>query len=475
MTMSARLAASIAAAFASPAAAQLADPWAIMTGRDLQAIHDTLLANHPGPVDPQNPGYRTWLGDGYRLAQARAASARSFTDYDHTLRLYVNGFRDGHAMLVFRMEPTRLAWPGFLVRRAEGDDKVRVAVAVEGSGVAEGAELVACDGQTPAQMLADRVDPYYWNADIPHERWANLPQLFVQFRNESHAKACTFRDSASERSIDLNWQIAPRQQVLDQIAALNPHDTIGLRKRGAIWFVTIPSFDLFGPAADPMRALIAEIKAKAPELRQATVVFDVRGNRGGNSQWADEIAAAFWGEPLVNHVLSSFDGTVDWRASEANIVHAKASAEQAKRDGQPAVEKYRSEAAALMTKALAAGRPLARSSDQVPATGQAPANPVTGKVYFLTDTACFSSCLQFADTLKRLPGVRHIGLPTDGDTVYLDNNQIDLPSGLGAFSYSMKVYRHKARKNNEWYEPDIRWPGGPMTDEAVIKWIVGLK
>jgi hypothetical protein len=38
------------AAVALCASAQAADPWATLATRDLDAIHDLLLANHPGPV-----------------------------------------------------------------------------------------------------------------------------------------------------------------------------------------------------------------------------------------------------------------------------------------------------------------------------------------------------------------------------------------------------------------------------------------
>jgi len=73
--------------------------------------------------------------------------------------------------------------------------------------------------------------------------------------------------------------------------------------------------------------------------------------------------------------------------------------------------------------------------------------------------------------MRRLPHVIHIGLPTSADAIYIDNTNADLPSGLGVLGYSLKVYRHRVRGNNEWYEPQVRWPGGPMTDEAVAKWI----
>jgi len=58
--------------------------------------------------------------------------------------------------------------------------------------------------------------------------------------------------------------------------------------------------------------------------------------------------------------------------------------------------------------------------------------------------------------------------------VYIDNTEALLPSGLAWLSYSLKVYRHRVRANNEWYEPQVRWPGGVMSDEAVTTWIAQL-
>ena len=104
-----------------------------------------------------------------------------------------------------------------------------------------------------------------------------------------------------------------------------------------------------------------------------------------------------------------------------------------------------------------------------------PPDPVTGEVYLLTDWSCGSACLDFVDIMRRLPGVRHIGLPTAADSVYLElGMDADLPSGLAVFAYPLKVYRNRARGNNEWYEPEIKWPGGRMTDEAVVQWISTL-
>ncbi|MDP2481510.1 MAG: hypothetical protein Q8W49_13550, partial [Candidatus Palauibacterales bacterium] len=37
------------------ASADRPGPWTELTRRDLAAMRETLLENHPGPVDPQNP------------------------------------------------------------------------------------------------------------------------------------------------------------------------------------------------------------------------------------------------------------------------------------------------------------------------------------------------------------------------------------------------------------------------------------
>jgi len=125
--------------------------------------------------------------------------------------------------------------------------------------------------------------------------------------------------------------------------------------------------------------------------------------------------------------------------------------------------------------ALKNHQPLARLEGKSAPPGAAPPNPMQGKVYFLTDNACGSACLDFADIVRRMPGVIHIGLPTYADSVYMEANGRLLPSGLATLQYPMKVYRNRLRKNNEFYVPQIVWTGGPMTDDgAMIAWVKSL-
>lgn len=453
------------------------DPWVPLIQRDLQAIHDTLAANHPGPVDPLSDRYRRWLEDGLQAARSQAATAHSYTDYERAIRRYLNGFRDGHTVAGFVLSAERLSWPEFLVGR-DADEKIRVLAAAEGGNVPLGAELLACDGMTTEQLIKERLDPYYWNADIPHERWNSLYRLF-QFASGDTAgrmASCSFAIDGVTKSVELHWSSASRETIARYVQMMRPPaPELGLQQRQGIWFVTVPSFNYFGETAAGINALISEITQHAAELRTATIVFDVRGNGGGNSAWGEKVAAALWGEPAVAQVVGSFDWTVDWRVSPDNLAYLGTIVERNERDGLTEAAQSWAQARDTMAAALKKGQSLARVPEPPKSSARrALKNLVTGRVFLLTDGKCASACLDFTDLVRRLPNVTHIGLPTSADAVYIDNTQVLLPSGLAWLSYSLKVYRNRLRANNEWYEPQVRWPGGVMSDEAVTTWIAKL-
>jgi hypothetical protein len=461
----------------SLAADPIAEPWVLLTQRDLRAIHDILAANHPGPVDPQSDQYRRRLEDGLQAAQAQAAAAHNYSDYTRAVRRYVNGFRDGHTTARFLLSSERLSWPGFLVGRG-ADGKVRVLAAAEGSNAPIGAELLSCDGMTTEQLMQERLDPYYWNADIPHERWNSLPKLLQFDAGDTAGRmaSCTVASGAETKSIDLHWSSASRETITRYVQQMQPPaPTLGLQKRQGIWFVSLPSFNYFGEGAAGINALIDDVTTHAAELRAATVVFDMRGNGGGNSAWGERVATAFWGEPAVTHVTDSFDWTVDWRVSSDNIAHLNSVVERTQRDGLTEAAQSWTQARDAVVEAQKKGQSLVRVAEPPKKSkGRAPKSLVTGRVFLLTDGACASACLDFTDVVRRLPNVTHVGLPTSADAVYIDNTEAMLPSGLGLLSYSLKVYRNRVRANNEWYEPAVRWPGGVMSDDAVTAWIVQL-
>ena len=447
------------------------NPWSTLTRGDILVIHDTLRDNHPGPADPSNPHYRHWLEKGLPEAFARADAARSYSDYLRTLQFYTNGFADGHIVLSPALSQRLLTWSGFILTAHSAADAM-VAFAEPDSGLKVGARLISCDGKDFGQLLAERTDPYFWNNEIPHARYAQAYRLFYQGRVDPQPRfeECRF----SSGPVRLNWRntnIDELQPKLDRARGLGAKD-LAVRKVQGVWLVSIPTF--YFPSNDALakaRAFVDELKMRAAELHRGTVVLDVRGNGGGDSSWGDDMLAALWSRSWVDYIENQFDETVDWRASPGNLAILEHKAADSRNEAHVDAADYYAKAAAAVGAALGKGEPYGRTEESHRSLTRPASNPFLRRVYFFTDIGCASACLDFADVLRQLPGVVQIGFPTYADTNYIDNTAQLLPSGLAYLSYSLKVYRHRTRGNNEWYEPQIRWPGGEVTDESISAWV----
>jgi hypothetical protein len=450
------------------------DPWVAMAIEDLRGIHDGLMENHPGPVDPRNPDYRHWLEDGLAKAELRAKSAHSFADYLRALQFYTNGFKDGHVGVYPNVKISTYVWPGFLVAGTSLDD-VHVAFADKDAGVTVGAKLLSCDGRSVDELVADGIDPYFWNSAIPHERYVLLYRLFYQDKYDTRPKLKTCRFTSG--NVVLTWRqkdAAAMQEIINSARGLGARSP-SLKSLDGVWMISLPSFGFEGDEIDRIKGLIAEVEAQAPILRRSTVLFDVRGNGGGDSAWGDQVVDALWGKGWAERVESTFDNSVDWRVSRANYEDLAQVVQNEEKAGLHESAAYWAKARDAIRDALGTGQDLVHVADPPhPVEGPLPANPVTGRVYVLTDSLCASACLDFLDVMRRLPGVTHVGLPTSADAIYIDSNHFPLPSGLSHLNYGMKVFRNRVRGNNVWYEPEIHWPGGEMTDESVPKWIASL-
>lgn len=448
-----------------------ANPWSELAVEDLRGIHDIIRDNHPGPVDPENPLYRVWMEGGMVRAIAQAMRARTYSEYVRALRLYTNGFEDGHLNIRQVIFPQSFDWAGFAIG-AGPDGAPQVVYAEPDSGVKVGDRIEGCDGQSFDALMKKRADPYFWNRAIPQGRLQWASQMFVTSPDEADRKLTRCRFSSGE--IKLNWRTATNDELNKKVGVRG--SGFSLTEVDGVWFVRLPRFWFKSDDDRKMlEALIEEMKAKAPELRQSTLVFDVRGNRGGDSSWGDRVADTLWGKTWTDRVESTFDGSQAMRVSPANLRKWADIHDMLVRQNETDAMPYWNKVETAMENAKAAAKPLA----DLPFPAKKPAdppppNPVTGRVYLLTDTACGSACLSFADLMLHLPGVVQIGQPTSADAVYIEVNDLPLPSGLTNLTYGMKVMRHPVRGNNQWYEPKYRWPAGQMTDAALAKWVKSL-
>jgi hypothetical protein len=287
---------------------------------------------------------------------------------------------------------------------------------------------------------------------------------------------CVFEVDGAERSYRLAWRDLS-DAVRDEGFAAARGDRytapIELRAWDRGFWVGLGGFngDPESAAGRRLIPLKAAVAARADELRAApVVVFDLRGNGGGSSSWMNAMAESLWGEDwVVAHAPQSTG--VEWRASADNL--ATVESYKARLGGDPEIMEWLVTITDGLTAARAAGRELWLQADDETRPAAPAATPMRARTYVLTDYGCASACLDAVDLLKAL-GAVHVGQETSADTVYMEIRSGPLPSGRVSANVPMKVYRGRARGNNETYTPDHEWAGA-LTDTAGIEaWIAGL-
>lgn len=482
------LAAALAAAGAAlaqdapPPVAAPAD-WGQALAEDARAFHALIADSHPGPVDVENPGFGALLDGGLQIALARAETADSYADWYFALQEFSSSFNDGHLSLGNYQPMGQVwtsQWPGFLtgLEAGAGGERHRVVFSRDPAAPPIGATLVTCDGRSAAALAEEMAGRAAGRWSLASRRMAYAPTVFIDQTNPyvRRPERCVFSVDGTEQSYDLVWRDLPAE-VRDEgfAAARSPRHTapIALRSWDSGFWVELGGFNGDPESADGVRltALKAEVAARAAELQAApAVVFDLRGNGGGSSAWLRAMAESLWGEDWVQAHAPQSSG-VEWRASAGNL--ATIESYKAQLGGDPEIMEWLVKITDGLTATRAAGRDLWLQADDEEPTVAPAATPMRARTYVLTDYGCASACLDAVDLLKAL-GATHVGQETSADTVYMEIRSEPLPSGRVTARVPMKVYRGRARGNNETWVPDHEWTGALADTAGLEAWIARL-
>lgn len=459
--------------------------WGIKAQSDLTIAHNMMLESHPGPVDSENPGFMKQAQAAFDHAMKLAAEVNDEAGYDYVLLAYSAGFRDGH----FVVFPKRLNegdvdtyWPGMIP--AWRADTVRIAYTDPKENKFQNATLISCDGRLAEPLILNNVFQFDTGKPEQEAYWAQQSfKLFLDQGNPliKRPKQCVFKlASGQTKTHRLEWRDAPDnfwQEVNNSKFGGRPDIGIEEIRPGEFWI----NLSDFSPNEDDIkkyREMFADIKARRDELRNAkSIVFDMRGNQGGSSVWANETIEALWGEsyPASREVdLGTF---VEWRVSQANVNHMDFIVDYLIKNGHEDVAlNYYQKMHEGAKQALEDGQDLFReiateddTADPKPAFGSIP-NTVSTPVYLLTHGTCASACLGFADQILALENVTHIGYPTSSDTNYMEVRIEDKASEDMTIVIPTKVYRHRARKSGEVYKPEFKYDGFDWSDGAIKAW-----
>jgi hypothetical protein len=468
------------------------DSWGDIAIDDLHFIRATLRQNHAGPADKQNPWFRDWYEKGFAEALDLAKQAKDYAGYHFSIQYYMEGFQDGHLGALgeelLKVSQLQFRWPGF-VTGYKSDQFI--IVESDNSDLPIGSILISSDKRSAEQLGKTILQKYYGLWSVPGARSAIAPLLFVDTGNPfiQLPDKTTWRVNGKDRTIELEWRSIESKILYEKVRnarkQISPPFEIRRFADSTGYWISLPSFSMRSKKVQKgIDTVLTVLKTEGDQIRSSDIiVFDVRGNGGGSSSLGDEIVETLWGEAVLDEVQPKGVYT-DWRVSKGNASFLRRVnlSRMAKRYGEDDVrvqsyQKFIED----MEEAVSQGEIYLRRGGKAKstATNEEPItegirHKVTAKVFFLTDHACFSAALDFADLMRHIPGVLHIGLETRADAIYIDNRGVHLPSGFGMLGFSMKVYRNRPRGHNESYVPQRMWQGDITDTAALEKWVLKL-
>lgn len=478
------------------------------------ALHNLLSQNHPGAIE--DAALARWLKIGRVEAEARESRVTDRAAYLASLTAYAQGFRDPHVAIEPAQPLPPPRWPGFIVSLRAGKPTVVDRDAKDAHAPPLGAVIESCDGARVAALVKERVLPYGYDQRVPANRVRAVTALFLDGGNpfapapascvivpppsrtgnapgKSGASALPAEVPGAMQTpntiattVKLTYRATPKDfSARHDAAQFGPAAPTGWRQPapGVVW-IGLPSFDYGEANAKALRPVIDRLAADAERVRQGrAIVFDVRGNTGGSSLWAEEIRNILWYPETIAKYGPPDPSAVDWRASPGNRDFMLDLISQVipKVGSQSAVGLNLTRIARGLSEAVDAKQTFWREGNPTPPKGggltqrrpkrEPPAFPA--KVIILSNGSCASACLDFADRILQMPGTFIVGFATAGDGLYTETRSITLPSGHAVLHFPMKVYRGRPRGDMEYYEPDIAYDG-PWTEPALRTWMLDL-
>ena len=265
-------------------------------------------------------------------------------------------------------------------------------------------------------------------------------EKFVKSFDDTHLGVGWFDNQLKENS----------SEILDQDFSLNIYDDI-------VW-IKIPTFMIDGSQLANFEKIVSDV---AFLKNVKAIVFDVRGNRGGNSLFGSRLLSSLFGYDFYSYYkqIKESKVIVDWRASSSNYEYLKRLQDQF-------INKFGSESDEyIWIKSIVDGVEQAIKNNEyfyseinkTFINDSKPASSVTAKIFVLIDKKCGSACLGFIDELYAMDyPITLIGEKTNCDSLYMELRSENLPSKLGIFYFPIKVYSNRSRGNNIPYYPDIK-------------------
>ncbi len=460
------------AAFAAPAFG--ATDWSAIAQADMKFAIDKVRSSHAGSVSGQID-VTAPLESGARAGMLEAAAAKTEQDYNRALVRFINGFGDPHTGIQLDL-PTK-AWTGIVLDHIDGKFRVIWSEPNWPQPLPpRGAVVQSCDNVWIGTYLKSNVAPFS-NHSLEYD--TTLSDLARKSMFDTGLgwtpKQCAFEQAdGGARLYDL-----PLRAVADGIGgarldAVRKSYQAKARPAGLYRLVAdkqwvgMPDFN-GGISGDAYTALYPKLAALK---KTGWIIFDLRGNGGGDSSWGNRALQALYGEAYGEELGNTASYVKSLIADQATIdlYRRYASLEQFA-SSKPEFERMIPKLEASMAK----GEPLARvdyASREVAAALAAKVRRRPGgpRVAAVIDRGCFSSCMNFVQQISSMSDTVILGEPTIGYSPYGEIGPYKLPSGRGTIMVPSAVYT-AFQATREPFVPTVRYNGNMADDDKLMAWV----
>jgi len=447
--------------------------WTQVAREDIRFAEETIRTRHAGYIagrlsvtEPLETGLRSALTD--------AGKVRSEQDYLRLMTRFIGGFGDPHTDIDLQLPPR--AWTGIVLDRRDGNYRVAWSEPSWPTPLPpNGAQALTCDDVWIGTYLHTKVHPYNSESEEYPGSWNVAAQrLMFEIGLGWIPKQCVFAlPDGSRKSYILTPRLVPDQLSPEYVKAVRmrvrPHARpVGLAQVAPdMQWVGMPDFD--GAASGTAYEALYPKLGALP--RSGWVIFDLRGNGGGNSTWGSRALGALYGNDFMVRIgkatgyvkyMTANQPTADLlRYFMTSPVHAASHASFDKNLGK-------------VEAAMRAGQKMALVSDDETGAGTgtpALVRPHGPRLAAVIDRACFSSCQNFLMQLRKVDDTLVLGEASTGFSPFGEINRFDLPSGRGTLYIPSALYL-TSQGTREPFIPDISYDGNMADDAELEKWVV---
>jgi Peptidase family S41 len=466
--------------------------WQGLARADIEAVHDTIEHAHPGAIDSLNPEFRVWMEDGYHEALGLLTGVYDYNSMLDAVRYYVTGFQDGHLRYSDNARAARthngpILVTGWKVEPIDGEFVVtKVWEGFPSELPPVGSRLVQCDGRDPEALYRERIAPFYDRRPFAVDKAEIASMLTFPMLRGKEIKDCDFSASGESVKLKVAYVPEPLMEAFSFMAPTvrRPHRTNDFSFENGVLWVHAANFNLHEEDAKALDAMIVKIR-QLKGIR--AIVFDTRGNGGGDSSVGGRIFEAATGDlDFDGHGIERLPRVyAQWRVSDVSVASAAEQVQHAKEVYGPESSRVVSDQAFLdeLTREHAKGQLWHEQWEKSKWGYRIDREEIirrhgklkrfSGKVVLVTDGHCASACLDFADVVRLVPGALHVGKTTSADSVYIDTGWARMPSGNGLI-VPLKVWRNRLRGNNEPLVPDVLFDCDMDDDVCVQRATLGV-